>query len=239
MSKANAIPRSAWTPRDVLLIIAACVLLVGATGALALRDRWASLIGAFSDVPVSISALNTTDYHALVFDPRDPNIVYFGHHNGVMNSIDGGVTWSPVLRQGDVMNLVAIDNTVIAAGHGVFVQSDDGGVNWKFIPTNLPDQDIHGFAVSSSNPHTLFAHIVNYGLWRSDDAGATWTIVSKELPDSVLALTVVPTSPETRGVESVPAAFERGVGRNRFWFGVRGKVGKLFVGARPFTHSAR
>ncbi|MBI5029260.1 MAG: hypothetical protein HZB51_01940 [Chloroflexi bacterium] len=90
-----------------------------------------------------------------------------------------------------------IDNIVIAAGHEVFVQSDDGGVNWKFIPTNLPDQDIHGFAVSSSNPHTFFAQVVNYGLWRSDDAGATWTIVSKELPDSALALAVVPTSPET------------------------------------------
>ncbi|MBI5029261.1 MAG: hypothetical protein HZB51_01945 [Chloroflexi bacterium] len=104
MSKANTIPRSAWTPRDArsVLIVAACVLLVDATGALALRDQWVFLVGAFSDVPVSISALNTTDYHTLAFDPRDPNIVYFGHHNGVMKNIDGGVTWLPMLRQGDV-----------------------------------------------------------------------------------------------------------------------------------------
>ena len=101
MSKANSIPRSEWTLRDILLLIAAFVLLVAATGALALRDQWAPLVGAFSNVPVSISSLNTADYHALAFDLRDPNVVYFGHHTGVMKSTDGGVTWSPVLRQGD------------------------------------------------------------------------------------------------------------------------------------------
>lgn len=88
MSKVNSIPRSAWTPRDIVLVIAALILLIGATGALALRDQWAPLVGAFSNIPVSISSLNTADYHALAFDPRDPNVVYFGHHNGVMKSTD-------------------------------------------------------------------------------------------------------------------------------------------------------
>ncbi len=188
---------SVWTPRDVLLIAAACILLVGATGALAWRDQWAPLLGAFSDLPVSISALNTMDYHTLAFDPRDPNIVYFGHHNGIMKSMDGGVTWLPVARQGDFMNLATIDSTVIAAGHEEFQKSEDGGATWTDIATNLPDHDFHGFAVSPNNSRTFFAAIVNYGLWRSDDAGATWTLVSKELSDSVLALAIVPTSPET------------------------------------------
>lgn len=197
MSKANALPRSAWTLRDVLLIVAAGLLLIAATGALALRDQWAPLVGAFSDVPVSISALNTMDYHALVFDQRDPNIIYFGHHNGIMKSTDGGVTWSPIVRQGDFMNLATIDSAIVVAGHEEFQKSDDGGATWQPIATNLPDQDIHGFAVSPNNPRTFFAAIVSYGLWRSDDSGATWTYLSKELPDTVLALIVVPTSPET------------------------------------------
>ena len=197
MSKADSIPRFAWTSRDVILVAVACILLVGATSALALRDQWVPLVGAFSNVPVSISSLNTADYHALAFDPRDPNVVYFGHHNGVMKSTDGGVTWSPVLRQGDAMNLAMIDNTIIIAGHEVFTRSEDGGANWKAITTNLPDHDIHGFAVSPTNSRTFFAFIVSYGLWRSDDAGTTWMLISKELPDTVLALAVVSTLPET------------------------------------------
>ncbi len=77
------------------------------------------------------------------------------------------------------------------------MRSADGGKTWKTIETNLPDHDIHGFAVSPANPRLFFAFIVKYGLWRSEDAGATWTLVSKELPDSVLGLAVVPTTPET------------------------------------------
>jgi photosystem II stability/assembly factor-like uncharacterized protein len=77
------------------------------------------------------------------------------------------------------------------------VRSEDGGRTWNKIATNLPDHDMHGFAVSPSNPKTFFAFIVSYGLWRSDDAGTTWTLVSKELPDTVLTLAVVPTSPAT------------------------------------------
>ena len=197
MSKTDSFPRSEWTASDILIVAIAFALLIVATGALALRDQWAPLVGAFSDVLVAISAFNTTDYHALAFDQRDPNIVYFGHHNGVMKSIDGGITWSPVLGQGDAMSLATIDNAIILAGHEVFMRSDDGGANWKPIATDLPDQDIHGFAVSPNNPSTFFAYIVTYGLWRSDDAGATWSLVSKELPNSVLALAIVPTSPET------------------------------------------
>lgn len=183
--------------RDILLAVGALVLLLTVTGALATRDQWATRLGAYADVPVAISALNTMDYHSLVFDPRDPNVVYFGHHTGVMKSADGGVNWSPVLTQGDAMSLAAVDNALIMAGHEVFMRSEDAGKSWKSIPTNLPDHDIHGFAVSPANPRVFFAFIVKYALWRSEDVGATWTRVSNELPDSMLALAVVPTTPET------------------------------------------
>ncbi len=199
MSRADGFPRtqSEWTLRDIFLTVGAFAILVTVTGALATRDQWATRIGAFSDIPVAIAQLNTMDYHSLAFDPRDPNIVYFGHHNGVMKSNDGGANWSPVLTQGDAMNLVTVDNTLIMAGHEVFMRSEDSGKSWKFIATNLPNLDIHGFAVSPANPRLFFAFIVKYGLWRSEDSGATWTLVSKEPPDSVLALVVIPTAPET------------------------------------------
>lgn len=32
------------------------------------------------------------DFHALAFGPTEPDVVFFGHHNGVMRSQDGGRT---------------------------------------------------------------------------------------------------------------------------------------------------
>lgn len=80
-----------WTLRDTVLIAAAFVLVLAATGALAFRDQWAPRVGANANVPATIAMMDTMDYHALAFDPRDPNIIYFGHHNGIMKSTDGGV----------------------------------------------------------------------------------------------------------------------------------------------------
>ncbi|MBI4786006.1 MAG: hypothetical protein HY782_03045 [Chloroflexi bacterium] len=188
---------SEWTARDVLLVVAALLVLAGMTAAVAWRDRWTTLVAANPAIPVSIATLTTTEFHSLAFDPRDPDIVYFGHHEGVLKSVDGGRTWKPILQQGDAMSLVALDNALVMAGHQILMRGDSAGSIWNFIGTNLPDHDIHGFAVSPANPNTFFAFVVSYGLWRSDDAGATWTLISKELPETVLALAVEPTTPET------------------------------------------
>lgn len=229
MSRADEYPRARpeWTLRDILLTAGAFALLVTITGALATRDQWATRFVAFTDVPVAIAQLNTTDFHSLAFDPRDPNVAYFGHHNGVMKSADGGANWSPVLTQGDVMNLVAVDNTLLLAGHEVFMRSEDGGKSWKFIATNLPDQDIHGFAVSPTNPRVFLAFIVKYGLWRSEDAGATWTFVSKELSDSVLALAIIPTTPETVYAATMDKALLKSEDGGKSWKPANGYPNKM------------
>ncbi len=219
MSKADAFPSakpSAWTLRDILLVAGVLLLLAGVTVAVALRAAWTPLLGA-NIAPVPIATLSTSDFHSLAFDPRDPDIVYFGHHQGVLKSVDGGVTWSPVLRQGDAMSLVAVDNALIMAGHEILMRSDSAGAIWKFVGTNLPDEDIHGFAVSPLSPKTFFAFIVSYGLRRSEDAGATWALVSKELPDTVLALAVVPTTPETLYAGTMDKGLLKSVDGGKTW----------------------
>ena len=34
--------------------------------------------------PNAIGVLQTSDFHSLAFSPTDPNVVFFGHHNGIM-----------------------------------------------------------------------------------------------------------------------------------------------------------
>ena len=242
MSQVNPFPHTKspeWTVRDVLLVGAAMAMLGIMTAAVALREEWTSLVDANVGTPKAIATLTTTDFHSLAFDPRDPEIVYFGHHYGVLKSIDGGVNWSPVLQQGDAMSLVALDNTLVMAGHEVFMRGDHGGATWKSISTNLPDQDIHGFAVSPTNPNTFFAFIVSYGLWRSDDAGATWTLVSKEIPDTVLALAIVPTSPETLYAGTLDKGLLKSTDGGKTWKPVTGLSTKMVLGLAQDPRDSR
>jgi len=45
------------------------------------------------DSAAHVGVLETSDFHALAFSPENPNVVFFGHHNGIMRSDDGGRTW--------------------------------------------------------------------------------------------------------------------------------------------------
>lgn len=230
---------SQWTTRDLLLVAAALVLLAGVTAALGMRDQWSALVGANSTVPVAIATLTTSDFHSLAFDPRDPDIVYFGHHQGVLKSVDGGKTWKPILQQGDAMSLVAFENALIMAGHQVFMRSDSAGALWNFIGTDLPDEDIHGFAVSPSNSKTFFAFIVSYGLWRSDDTGATWKLVSKELADTVMSLAVVPGTPETLYAGTMDKGLLKSVDGGQTWKPVNTLSMKMALGLAQDPRDAR
>ena len=49
-----------------------------------------------SPASVPLSVLRTADFHALAFSPENSDTVFFGHHNGVMRSADGGKTWGAV-----------------------------------------------------------------------------------------------------------------------------------------------
>ncbi len=76
-------PRSTRTPAPWALGLVAVV----AGTLLFLRSSSGS--GAPSAV---LATLDTSDQHALVFSPAGPNVVFFGHHNGIMRSDDAGRT---------------------------------------------------------------------------------------------------------------------------------------------------
>lgn len=186
-----------WSLRDVALLGAALVFFAFVTFALLQRDQ---ILALTVQRIQPIARFNTADFHAFAFDPNDANVIYFGHHNGVMQSRNAGVDWTRVLNAGDAMSLATIadaPNTIIAAGHLLFVRSDDRGATWNEIANDLPYTDIHGFAINPANARDWFAFVVGYGLFRSQDGGAHWASISKTLPDTTLALAIVPAEPLT------------------------------------------
>ncbi len=139
-----------------------------------------------------ISRLSTNDFHSLAFSPTESETIFFGHHNGLLVSYNGGKDWQPTaLKNTDAMALGFSPSspiTMYAAGHHVFVKSNDGGKTWQSVPANLPGLDLHAFAVDPENPNRVFAYVVSFGLFASEDGGINWESLSVTVPSSIHGL---------------------------------------------------
>lgn len=134
-----------------------------------------------TSAPIAWAALGTQDAHSLAFVDDDPQRLLFGHHDGILESRDGGRTWSPLPLRDDAMSMApASDGSIVVAGHDVFTASRDGGASWAPIPTDLPSLDIHGFTRDPVDPARMWASLAIGGLWRSSDFGATWIKVRSD-----------------------------------------------------------
>ncbi|WP_341251311.1 hypothetical protein [Euzebya pacifica] len=86
----------------------------------------------------------------------------------------------------------------------VLQRSTDGGATFApLAPPDLPSIDIHAFAQAPSDPETVYAFVVGFGIFVSTDAGETWEpraqpgqtvgmdtfalLVDADAPDVVLA----------------------------------------------------
>ena len=121
---------------------------------------------------------DTADVHSLAFVGGDPDHLLFGHHGGLLESRDGGRTWTALPVRDDAMSMApADDGSIVIAGHLVFTASRDGGATWSAIPADLPSLDIHGFTRDPADPARMWAYLATGGLWESTDFGAHWTEV--------------------------------------------------------------
>jgi hypothetical protein len=122
------------------------------------------------------ATLGTRDVHSLAFDPSDAQHLYFGHHNGLLESRDGGRTWQPTALSGaDAMNVrTGTGPALQIAGHNVYMETADGGRTWTDVPNDLPGLDLHAFVVDPTDPSHTWAWAVGFGLFESTDRGRHW-----------------------------------------------------------------
>lgn len=128
--------------------------------------------------PVSWATLGTADVHSLAIDPADAQHLYFGHHGGLLESRDGGRSWSRTSLSGiDAMNVeTGSEGRIQIAGHDVYVESTDGGQSWATVPNDLPGLDLHAFAMDPGDPMHVWAFAVGFGLFESTDGGRAWEL---------------------------------------------------------------
>ena len=113
------------------------------------------------------------------FDPFDSNIFYIAAGNGLMRSLDRGVTWKITTdwRMTEVLD-VATDpghegDLYIGTAYGIWL-SRDRGDTWKHVGPTATRPYIEAIVADRSRPGTLIA-AGERGLFRSTDRGETWT----------------------------------------------------------------
>jgi photosystem II stability/assembly factor-like uncharacterized protein len=161
------------------------------------------------------------DLHSLAVDPTDPDKVVVGGHEGGAISSDGGQTWRQAsgLEGADPMGWVIDPNDpskMYVGGHPGFYRSEDGGKSFSQDNSGLPGTDVHGLGMDLQNPDTLYAYIVDEGIYRSLDAGESWEPVSSEA--GVMGpILVDPRDSDTLYVSSMQGGFRKSTDAGESW----------------------
>lgn len=156
--------------------------------------------GGGDDSSASTNLPATDHVHAL--RAADDGSLLLGLHGALWRSPDG-LSWEELGLEGqDAMALgVAVEGQpLVVGGHDVLARSEDGGESFDMLaPPDLPSLDIHALAQAPSDPRTVYAYVVGYGIYRSPDAGDTWepgSPVGGEVPGDLAAMAVDPEDPQ-------------------------------------------
>ncbi len=219
------------------LLVPAIALLIGAgwwvrapTPDVAIAPREGAVLASY----------RPADVHALQVSPTDERTVVFGHHRGMLVSHDGGALWVPAMgANGDAMGVALPpgSQTQFAAGHDIFMRSDDSGRTWAAVNPALPGTDIHGFAASAVTPNTFYAYVVGGGLFRSADGGKIWQKAG-DASGGTMSMTVA----KSGGTDVLYANTMEGVRRSRdggrTWEAVREVGGAALNAAGETVYAA-
>lgn len=162
---------------------------------------WRTRDGGASWEPLS-DFEQTLSGGAVLLDPTDPNIIYFGTGEGngaidnypgigVLKSTDAGLTWTKSNNFSNAVRRLAIHPSeptrIWAAGQSGCYVSTDAGANFSLLsgvglPTNAGASDV---LVRPDDADVVFCAIWgggNGGIYRSTNRGASWSLLTNGLP---------------------------------------------------------
>lgn len=152
------------------------------------------------------------------FDPRNPEVLYFGALNGVIGTRDGGRSWKILtswnMTEGKDVKVDPFNPDRIYAGlpDGIGV-SEDMGATWRYSDSGIERKYTQTLALDGSREGVLLAG-TEKGIYRSTDGALNWTRV---LPTSATVNHLVQ-SPHD------PAHFLAATQENGAWISTDGGV---------------
>jgi photosystem II stability/assembly factor-like uncharacterized protein len=132
---------------------------------------WKSVDGGENWVDTGLKEVQT-----FAIDPRNSATLYAGTGRGILTSIDGGQSWTPLNSRLLAMpvRILAVDpqnSDTLYAALDQPSKSTDGGITWTAI-SGLK-RSYYVMAISPRDSNTIYAGAYE-GLFRSTDGGGTW-----------------------------------------------------------------
>lgn len=151
------------------------------------------------------TGLEVTCQNDIVFDPHDPNRIYFCYYDiGLLVSDDAGHTFQrmvqgmrydgncfTVVPDPDQPSLLWAATGQWASNHGDVCRSIDGGQTWTVVgrpETGLPDGQTKILRLDHTSPRgqrRLYVLSNGHGVYRSTNNGDSWESVNGNLPTDI------------------------------------------------------
>ena len=166
--------------------------------------------GSFGITENGISIIEPRNWDTpYIFDPNNPNIMYFGTSN-LYKSTDNGVNWTSISgnlskdiytgtqRYGTItsIDVSPLNSNIIYIGtdDGNVWRTLDGGVNYTKISDFLPNKWVTKVKASPTNANQVYVTYSGYrynlfdsNLYVSNDLGNSWQNLSSDLPNTPLS----------------------------------------------------
>ncbi|MCH8212758.1 MAG: hypothetical protein IIC54_01650, partial [Proteobacteria bacterium] len=123
-------------------------------------------------------------------DPSNPLIAYADHETRVYKTVDGGKSWSTILRVNFPKTTLdhSETNVVYVSSDNSILRSDDGGINWKTLAQGGGQITVHPV------DHNIIYTVYQGSLYKSLDKGDTWSALG---PTPGGHLYIIPLDPDT------------------------------------------
>ena len=137
---------------------------------------------------------------SLAVSPTDQDTMFLGDITGLFRSTDGGRSWDRHVIEETVKTVYNdpnAPNVYYATGTSVIWRSEDKGLTWQPVSTNLEGAIVGALASDPADSQIQYAYGNMLGLFRTDDGGATWSLRNRVSDAAITALAVKPGEPDT------------------------------------------
>ncbi|MBI2428155.1 MAG: T9SS type A sorting domain-containing protein [Ignavibacteriales bacterium] len=127
------------------------------------------------------------DHHAIIFDPKNPNRMFFGNDGGIFESTDGGETFAG--RNGGFVTTQfynGFDNAATDSLIALGGLQDNGTVKWEGAPSwnKVYGGDGGWCAIDPLNKQIMYEEYVYLEISKTTDGGTSWNNIFNGSSDS-------------------------------------------------------